>query len=191
MGTIRAVLVAAVLAVSGAASVFANPVRVANACSCPECDVVVDAPIIVSGRFESWHESADIPAPGFFTTIIARLQLEAVYKGAASAIVQVVDVASLSKSPPGWYGASADAGTSTRTRQAGSSSSDLNPTDRIALSCGATGSGSCTSATHLKVNGTNGRWCASRPWASPRPRQPATDHQDRAHRRRRVPVWCC
>ncbi|HMO53162.1 MAG TPA: hypothetical protein PJ994_01535, partial [Tepidiformaceae bacterium] len=75
-----------------------------------ECDVVVDAPIIVSGRFESWHESADIPASGFFTTIIARLQLEAVYKGAASAIVQVVDVASLSKSPPGWYGASGGCG---------------------------------------------------------------------------------
>ena len=70
---------------------------------------MTDAPVIVSGRVESWHES-DIPALGSFTTIIARVRVDRVFKGAAPDTLQVVDLASLSKSPPGWFGASGACG---------------------------------------------------------------------------------
>lgn len=109
MSALRAILILGILTVSAGGAVVADVSNVADACSCSDCDVVVDAPAIVGGRVGSWYES-EIPAPGFFTTIVARIEVDQVFKGSTSDTVRVVDIASLSKSPSGWFGASGGCG---------------------------------------------------------------------------------
>ncbi|MBK7124795.1 MAG: hypothetical protein IPH65_02565 [Dehalococcoidia bacterium] len=70
---------------------------VAQACSCPDCDVVRDAEVIVGGRILSWQPS-EIPSPfdgaPVYLPIELDLRVDRVFKGSAPGKVEMVDFAS-------------------------------------------------------------------------------------------------
>ena len=107
----RALLVAVLLSAgAGAAGALQSP-QVAHACSCADCDPVADAPVIVGGWIESWseHPAAQFVPPGFMA-ITTDLRVAQVFKGQIQSTVEVVDHASLSVAPPGWFGGSGACG---------------------------------------------------------------------------------
>lgn len=95
----RALILGFALAVAGlaAASPVLDEVRVASACSCPDCDAVRDAEVIVAGRIVSWQPS-EIPSPfggsPVYLPIELDLKVDRVFKGSAPGTVPMVDFAS-------------------------------------------------------------------------------------------------
>jgi len=107
----RSLLVAVLLSAgTGAAGALQSP-QAAQACSCADCDPVADAPVIVGGWVESWSEypAAQFVPPGF-VAITTHLRVAEVFKGQMQSEVEVVDHASLSVAPSGWFGGSGACG---------------------------------------------------------------------------------
>ena len=107
----RALLVSVLVSAgAGAAGALQSP-QAAHACSCADCDPVADAPVIVGGWVESWSENpaAQFVPPGF-VAITTDLRVAQVFKGQIQSTVAVVDHASLSVAPPGWFGSSGACG---------------------------------------------------------------------------------
>lgn len=108
---LRALVIAALLC-SGAGISLGVNTELVHACSCTDCDVVRDAPVIIGGRVTGWEPTGEEhPVPGSgFVPIVFDVAVERVYKGAAERDIRVLDYASLSDRPAGWFGASGACG---------------------------------------------------------------------------------
>jgi hypothetical protein len=107
MKVIRAAIVFAMLMLSAGTSMV---VQVANACSCQDCDVVRDAPNIVGGWITGWREYGSNQVPHGLKAITTAIEVTEVFKGASPSAIDVLDPASRSTSPDGWFGASGACG---------------------------------------------------------------------------------
>lgn len=116
MKMLRAALVTAIIATSaGISSVMIQP-SVVSACSCPDCDPVRDASIIVGGRIGNWQRISieRPPETSSLAPISFELTVEHVYKGSAPPSLTLIDLASLdaysSDENPTWAGGSGACG---------------------------------------------------------------------------------
>ena len=113
---LRAVLLASVVVASAGISVITSPPSVASACSCPDCDPVRDAWIIVGGRIGKWQRISieRPPETSSLAPISVEFTVEHVYKGSAPASLTLIDLASLdtysSDDNPRWAGGSGACG---------------------------------------------------------------------------------
>ena len=96
----RAALAAVILlgsALFAATPVF-EPLPRAGACSCPDCDGIRDADVIVGGRITGWSLSEDVRFPELTDAqpLDISLEVDRVFKGAAPRDLVLYDPTSLS-----------------------------------------------------------------------------------------------
>lgn len=105
-------MIAAVLFGSAGASAAVRAPQLASACSCSNCDTLVDAPIIVGGWIEGWEKAGvPHPAPGaHFVPITFKFTTDQVFKGQVPPEFAGFDFSSYSESPAGWFGGSGACG---------------------------------------------------------------------------------
>lgn len=86
----------------------------AHACSCPDCDPVADAPIIVGGTITGWREAMPTynPQQASFAPIWVDVAVDTVYRGSTAAAITVLDTGSYFEDggEPAWQGASGSCG---------------------------------------------------------------------------------